>query len=175
MSEEEVKSPDPKPARRTKTAIALDWGSKSLIAVIPALATGYFAMKQAKFEADVEIARINAKAGAGYETLVDAFKKLEARAEEHERVIRELSQLLARERDSVADSPTPEPVRAPARRPSRGAVGGTIGAGEGLGAGSGRFATIAPTLTPPEKLFRKQADIKLPETLDEAAELKATR
>lgn len=171
MPDQEVKS-EGKPSHRTKTAIAVDWGSKSLIALIPALATGYFAMKQAKYQADIEIARINGKANAGYDTFKDATKTLEKRLDDHERVIAELSKLLASERPSDGDDPTPAPVRVPRLRPGR--VGGaTVGGAGGLGAGRGAGASATPSavkLESPEKLFKKHEKLDLPANLDEAAE-----
>jgi hypothetical protein len=160
--------------KRSKTSVALDWGGKSLIGIIPALATGYFAMQQAKFESTVEIARINAKAGAGYETLADAVKKLDATAKEHERVISELSATCSKAHASGDGDEGPVAPVPPAPRTRPGRRGGSAPAAEGLhGIGTvGLGAGSGITLTPPDKLFKKSTPLRLPDTLEGAAALK---
>lgn len=163
--------PDSPPTKRKKASIAMEWGGKSLIALLPALATGYFATLQAKYESQIEVAKINAKAGAGYETLKEAIQKLEETSRDHERTIEQLASLISVESLRVA-TPTARPAR-PRARATGGGLGALSGVGAGLGAGAG--SSSAPSaLTPPEKLFANKP-LQIPATLDEAVAAKAAK
>jgi len=60
-----------------KHPIAVGYVGKGALAVIPALVSAYLSYRTATVDAEVEIARIHAKASVGYETLVAAVKTLE--------------------------------------------------------------------------------------------------
>lgn len=171
-------------AKRGTGRIVLEWGSKSLLAIIPALATGYFSMRESKFASDIEIARITAKAGAGYEALAETLKEESAQrkalAEEARRLAIYVEKLELR-LDALAQShvnrmkaetPTFHSSRTGSSRRSSATTERVERAERAerseliLGRGA------ASTSIEPKKLFQEQKVIQLPRSLDDAAKAK---
>lgn len=157
---------------RGKAKVALEWGSKSLLVIIPALATGYFSMRESRIAADIEMARINAKAAAGYETLVEAVKEMDGRVKASEDEARKLATFAAKlelRLDTLAttyvDRVEEEPSTA-RRRGGGGIRSSTIETIMGRGA--------AATPVEPDKLFKAGKPAakaaRLPKTLEDAVE-----
>jgi len=167
MAKEEEKEERAEKKKHAKH-VAMEWGTKSLLAIIPAIAASYFSMREAKISADLEAARINARASAGYETLADAVKEMEKRISVLEDEARKLamhSSKLELRLDTFASAYVSRVEARVSERPPR-ALGGQAEATI-LGRGAGA------SLVEPEKLFRAaKPSVKLPKTLKDAAQMK---
>lgn len=153
-----------------KTRFMLEWGGKSLLAIIPALATGYFSMRESRISADIEIARINAKAGAGYEAMVDAIKEESSQRKmltEEARRLAAYTERLELRLDVLSRSSSAEDSGQEGRT-SRG--GGSSRRPEARPAGSERPATVTVKSA---KFFPEQKQAKAPpKSLEDVAKMK---
>jgi len=130
----------------------LGLAGKLLLVIAPAFVTSYYSYHTAKFEADAKSASTNAKAEAGYQTLVDVVFK-------HEERIRML--------EAIKTAPPPEPIR---RRGGGGAGYGSLGGIGTIGAhSSGAGGGGASVLTQPVPVS-KLVPLTLPRTLEQAQE-----
>ena len=79
----------------------LEWGLKGLAATLPALIAGWVAVSQAKYESATEVARINAKASAGYEALLETAEDLEESNQRLAALVQMLEKRVERLEDKV--------------------------------------------------------------------------
>lgn len=144
----------------SKKRVALDWGMKGALACLPALFSSYFAMREAKIRADIEIATINAKAGAGYEVLKDAVQKMKGELDSYKADSQKLMSLV-----EILEARESLPVTRRIVRPAP-----IASAGSGFGSGAGR---LGGSSAKPRLFSSVTNDLDLPANLDVAADVAA--